>query len=95
MKAAAVQLGFGSATLEARGHDELEVRVARSYQDFVAPGKFTFRSRGNADRLDNVVKFNWEMVPVGGGDVAGVGLEVLVLGTDGRIETDYQFIEPA
>lgn len=95
MKAAAAQLGFGSPTLQARGHDELEVRVTRSYQDFVAPGKFTFRSRHNADRLDNIVKFNWEMIPVGGGDPAGVGLEVLVLAGDGRIEADYQFIEPS
>jgi len=40
-----------------------------------------------------VVKFNWDMVPSGGGDVAGAGLEILVLDEDGRIETDYQFIE--
>jgi hypothetical protein len=33
------------------------------------------------------------MVPVGGGEVAAVGLEILVLDDDGRIRTDYQFIE--
>jgi hypothetical protein len=44
-------------------------------------------------RLHDVVKFNWEMVPRGGGAVAGVGLEVLVLDDDGRIRIDYQFIE--
>ena len=60
---AAAGLGFTSAALEARGHDELEVRVTRSYQDFVAPGQFTFRPRDNADALRNVVKFSWEMVP--------------------------------
>jgi hypothetical protein len=27
------------------------------------------------------------------GEVAGVGLEVLVLAADGRIRRDYQFIE--
>jgi hypothetical protein len=27
------------------------------------------------------------------GEVAGVGLEFAVLGADGRISTDYQFIE--
>ena len=53
----------------------------------------TFRPRDNADRLGNVVKFNWEMVPTGGGEPAGVGLEILVLGDDGRIRIDYQFIE--
>jgi hypothetical protein len=29
----------------------------------------------------------------GGGEVAGVGLEFVVLGVGGRIQTDYQFIE--
>jgi len=34
--------------------------------------------RDSAVRLGNVVKFNWEMVPMGGGEAAGVGLEVLI-----------------
>ena len=45
----------------------------------------------SADRLCQI--FNWEMVRKGTGDVAGVGLEFLVLGADGRIRIDYQFIE--
>jgi hypothetical protein len=90
---AAAGLGFTSAALEARGHDELEVRVTRAYQDFVAPGQFTFRPRDNADALRNVVKFSWEMVPAGGGEATATGLEILILGPDGRIEADYQFIE--
>jgi len=40
-----------------------------------------------------VVKFNWEMAPAGGGDAVAVGLEILTLGADGRIVSDYQFIE--
>jgi hypothetical protein len=93
LRLAAAGLGFTSAGLEARGHDELEIRVARAYQDFVAPGEFSFRPRENADGLRNVVKFNWEMVPAGGGAAAAAGLEILILGPDGRIEADYQFLE--
>jgi len=93
IRQAAAGLGFPSATLQARGHDELEARVTRSYQDFVAPGQLTFQARDNADRLHNVVKFTWDMVPAGGGEAAGTGLEILVLDEDGRIEADYQFIE--
>jgi hypothetical protein len=93
IRQAAAELGFPSVTLEARGHDALEIRVTRAYRDFVAPGEFTFRARDNADRLGDIVKFNWEMVPVGGGAAAAVGLEILVLGEDDRIKTDYQFIE--
>ena len=93
MRQAAAGLGFPSPVLEARGHDELEARVTRAYEEFVAPGNFTFKPRENADRLGNVIKFTWEMVPSDGGAVAGVGLEILVLDEDGRIKTDYQFIE--
>ncbi|MFD9740662.1 hypothetical protein [Umezawaea sp. NPDC059074] len=85
-------LGFIATALEARGHAALEFRVTRAHEEFVAPGTFTFSSRGNADRLHDVVKFTWEMVS-SDGEVAGVGLEVLVLDQDGRIRTDYQFIE--
>jgi hypothetical protein len=85
--------GLGlTPTLQARGHDELEVRVTRAYEEFIAPGEFVFRARDNAACLGNVVKFNWEMV-TGSGEVAGVGLEVLILDDDGRIRIDYQFIE--
>jgi hypothetical protein len=93
IRTAATGLGFTSTTLDARGHDALEVRVTRAYQEFVAPGEFTFRPRDNAARLHNVVKFDWEMVSSSDGEVAGAGLEILVIDEDGRIKTDYQFID--
>jgi hypothetical protein len=93
IRQAAAGLGFPFAALQACGHDALEVRVTRAYQEFVAPGTYTFRSRDNADRLGSIVKFNWEMVPAEGGEAAGAGLEILVLDEDGRIRADYQFIE--
>lgn len=93
IRKAATGLGFTSITLEAHGHDELEARVTRAYEEFVAPGEFIFKPRDSADRLHNVVKFSWEMVRTGCGEVARVGLEILVLDEDGSIKTDYQFIE--
>jgi hypothetical protein len=92
IRQAAEGLGFATTTLEARGHAALEFRVTRAHEEFVAPGAFTFSSRRNADRLHDIVKFNWEMVSPNG-EVASVGLEVLVLDQDGRIRADYQFIE--
>jgi hypothetical protein len=88
----AAALGM-TPTLEARGHDALEVRVTRSYEEFIAPGEFIFRARDNAARLDDVVKFNWEMVRTSDGTVAAVGLEVFLVDDDGRIRIDHQFIE--
>jgi hypothetical protein len=49
--------------------------------------------RAGVARLQNVIKFRWELVPKGGDEVVGAGLEVLILGNDGRIRLDYQFIE--
>jgi hypothetical protein len=89
----AARPGIGlAATLEARGHDALEMHATSAYQEFVAPGAFSFRRADDARRVADVVTFRWEMVSTEG-EVAGVGLEVLVLGPDGRIERDYVFIE--
>jgi hypothetical protein len=90
---AAAALGFAHPTLEVRGYDEIEARVTRAYDDFVAPGEYTFRASGPAVRLHDVVKFRWEMVPVGGGEAVGGGVDVFVL-DDGRVRTDYQFPDP-
>jgi hypothetical protein len=71
IRTAATGLGFTSTTLEARGHDALEVRVTRAYQDFVASGAFTFRLRHTA------------AIPPSDDEVAGAGLEILALDEDG------------
>jgi hypothetical protein len=82
-----------SGSFESRGHGELERRVTRAYEEFIAAGEYDFIGPKDVARLQNVVKFRWEMVPKGGGEVAGAGLEILILGNDGRIRLDYQFIE--
>lgn len=81
-----------TAVFQARGHAELEDRVARAYQQFVAPGEFSFRLAGEPKRVGDAVRFSWEMVSTDG-SVAGVGLEFALLAADGRIRLDYQFIE--
>jgi hypothetical protein len=89
----AARPGIGlTAGLDARGHAALEARVTSAYEEFVAPGAFTFRRRDNVERVADVVKFNWEMVSADG-EVAAVGLEFIVLAPDGRVRSDYQFIE--
>jgi hypothetical protein len=42
--------------------------------------------------MSAVVKFGWETVSASG-EVAGVGIELVILDADGRIRTDYRFIE--
>ena len=79
-------------TWQVRGHDELEARVTKAYEDFVATGEMSFRSRGGAKRLGDVVTWRWEGVSPDG-EVVGAGLEFVILAADGRIATDYQFVE--
>jgi len=79
-------------TREVRGYDALEERIIGAYEKNVRDGGNRFRTVNNAQIVQNVVTFNWEMIPAGGGEVAAVGLEFLVLDDHGRILTDYQFI---
>ena len=79
-------------TWQVRGHEELAARVTSAYEDFVASGQMTFRLQGGAKRLGDVVTWRWEGVSPDG-EVLGVGVEFVILAADGRIATDYQFVE--
>ena len=89
---AARALGLPAPALVARGYDELDRRVDRAYQDFVAPGVYEFRSGGDAHRVGELVTFTWQMVATADGTVVGGGRSVLVLDTDGRIGRDHQWV---
>jgi hypothetical protein len=93
MRAIAASPGIGlAATLEARGHVELEARAATSYEHWVGTEGLSFRGRDDVDGLGDVAKFHWEAV-TRDGEVAAVGLVFVVLAADGRIQRDYVFIE--
>jgi hypothetical protein len=79
---------------EVHGHVDLETRVATSHQTNVAGRNYWFEVAGLVEPLRDMVKFNWRMVPKGGGAVAATGLIVCLLAEDGRIRIDYQFIDP-
>ena len=80
-----------TATLEARGYEEIAARAASAYEHWVASEGLSFRGRDDAERLGDVVKFHWEVVATDG-ELFGVGLNFLVLAADGRIERDYTFV---
>jgi len=79
---------------EVHGHADLETRVATSHQTNVAERNYLFEQNGGVEALRDMVKFNWRMVPNGGGAIAATGLIVVLLAGDGRIRIDYQFIDP-
>jgi hypothetical protein len=89
----AARVGFPNPTLVVRGHDELTARVARAYEEFVAPGEFRFALRDDVRLLGDLLTFSWEMVTVADATRAGGGTDIMLLSADGRIETAYQLID--
>ena len=92
LRAIAAQPGIGmTAILVAQGNEEIEARAASVYEHWVGSEGLSFRGRDDADRLGDVGKLHWEAV-AGDGTVFAVGLSILVLAGDGRIERDYTFL---
>src|SRR5688500_17551705 len=61
IRAIAAQPGIAmTATLKARGYEEIEARAASVYEHWVGSEGLSFRGRDDADRLDDVVKLQWE-----------------------------------
>jgi hypothetical protein len=88
----AARPGIGlTATLEARGHAEIEARATSAYEHWVGSEGLSFRGRDDAERLGDVVTFHWEAVAKDG-EVVAVGLMFLVLAAQGQIERDYTFV---
>ena len=79
-------------SMQAVGYEALDVRVTSAYDEYVGPGKYTFRSHLPAVGHHGVVKVTWEMVTVPENEIASVGIEFLVLDGQGRIASDHQFI---
>jgi hypothetical protein len=94
---AATGLAFPVPRFEVRGHDEIDRRVTRAYEMFVAPGEYTFAASADADAAllmaPNLVGLPWDMVTVADGTVVGSGYDVLALDDDGRIRLDHQHIK--
>jgi hypothetical protein len=80
-----------TAILQAQGYEAIQARATSVYEHWVASEGFSFRGCDDADRLDDVVKLHWEAVATDG-TVFAVGLSILVLAADDRIERDYTFI---
>ena len=82
-------------TREVHGHAELETRVSTSHQTNVAERHYRFELAGGVEQLREMVKFNWRMVPDGGGAIAATGLIVLLLADDRpRPDRFIGFIDP-
>jgi SnoaL-like domain len=83
-----------SRSIEARGHAQIEARVAKAHAEFVGSGRYLFVSANNVESHHGGVRFNWQMVGATDQRVAAIGFDFLLLDADGRIRSDHQFSDP-
>lgn len=76
---------------EFKGHDGIEEAVTQAHDTFTANG-FLFRL-ASVDTNHDAVRYQWEMVPAAGGEADSIGTHVAMVGMDGRLVSDYQFID--
>jgi hypothetical protein len=72
-----------------RGHDALFARVTGAHEQFVASGRFTVASAGDAVRHGGIVVFTMQL-RAPSEEVAWAARVFLLLDEDGRIREDYQ-----
>jgi len=72
-----------------RGREELEARVIRAHEAFVASGKYTVAGAGDVSCHGDIVMFTAQLVTQGG-EVDWAARVFLLLAADGRVEEDYQ-----
>jgi hypothetical protein len=82
-----------TAVNEYIGLDAIKRRVAAAYEKFVAGQGLVFRPLGAAEAHHDGVRIRWEMLPAAAGDAVPGGVQFLLLDTDGRVRSDYQFID--
>jgi hypothetical protein len=81
-------------SFEVHGHHEIEARVTRAYDAYVAPGTYVFKAARPAATHHDVIRIDWDMVDPRSGEVASTGSEFIILDGEGRIANDYQFLNP-
>jgi nuclear transport factor 2 (NTF2) superfamily protein len=84
---------YRNATAEFEGYDGIARAVTAAHDAFVANG-FVF-TLANVDTNHDAVRYRWEMLPANGGAPDSIGTHVAVVGTDGRLVSDHQFIDKA
>jgi nuclear transport factor 2 (NTF2) superfamily protein len=82
---------YRNAAAEFEGHDGIAQAVTAAHDAFVANG-FVF-TLASVDTNHDAIRYRWEMVPVSGGEPDSTGTHVAVVGTDGRLVSDHQFID--
>jgi hypothetical protein len=82
-----------TAANEYVGLDAIAKRVEAAYEKFIVAQGNVFRPLGPPETHHDGVRIRWEMVPAGGGSALSGGSQFLLLDADGRVRTDFQFVD--
>jgi hypothetical protein len=82
---------YRNATTEFAGRAGIEAAVAEAYDAFSAKG-YAFKLVA-VDRNHDAIRYRWEMVRVTGGEADSISTHVAIVGTNGRLVSDHQFID--
>ncbi len=96
-RAAVTRLYAGDACIvtpgvEVNGRAAIVEHIGQVFAEFVGTSGNRFRRAASTGHHRSAL-IRWELTG-GGEQVAGAGLNVLILGPDGRIGADHQFSEP-
>jgi hypothetical protein len=72
-----------------QGYAELQARVAGTYEEFVAPGRYALTAAGDVTRNGDIITLTVQLTEPDG-EIAWAARVFLLLGADGRIREDYQ-----
>lgn len=78
-----------------KGHSAIEGRVVEAYDAFIAQQDQLFEFVGEPARIGDLIQLRWQMRPKQGGTPLATGCAILLTDENGRIVTDYQFMDPA
>lgn len=82
---------YRNASTEYHGHSGIAQAVTNAHDKYGSNG-FTFRL-ASLDTNHDAVRYRWEMVPVTGGEPDSIGTHIAMVGKDGRLVSDHQFID--
>jgi nuclear transport factor 2 (NTF2) superfamily protein len=82
---------YRNVRAEFSGRDGVAEAVTAAHEAYVDNG-FVFRLV-SLDTNHDAVRYRWEMVPAAGGEPDSIGTHIAMLGPDGRLTSDHQFID--
>jgi nuclear transport factor 2 (NTF2) superfamily protein len=82
---------YRNATTEFQGRNGIQQAVTEAYSAFTAND---YRFQVTSVQINHdAVRYQWEMVPAAGGEPDSIGTHVAMLGKEGRLISDHQFID--